>query len=112
MVCLLFLLFFAKLVSFVSFHSASAQYFETTPAGDWSYLGYLETMKPYFYDYATIFSLKSTWRKRFLANVRVFETCRDQEKREVAISLINEVRKHFCFCLPDTNSKIYEALGR
>ncbi|CAG8438116.1 6721_t:CDS:10 [Acaulospora morrowiae] len=59
--------------------------------GDWSYLGYLEAMKSYFYDYATIFSLKSTWRKRFLANVRVFETCHDQEKREVAISLINEV---------------------
>ncbi|CAI2181732.1 18928_t:CDS:2, partial [Funneliformis geosporum] len=68
----------------------SAQYFETTPVDDWSYLGYLETMKPYFYDHATIFSLKSTWRKRFLANARGFETCHDQERRKVAISLINE----------------------
>ncbi|CAG8611773.1 8230_t:CDS:10 [Ambispora gerdemannii] len=62
--------------------NVSAQYFEATPIDGWSYLGYLEAMKPYFYNYASITSLKSSWRKSFLATLRTFEKCQDQERSE------------------------------
>ncbi|RIA97193.1 hypothetical protein C1645_753167 [Glomus cerebriforme] len=68
----------------------SEQYFKTTPVDDWSYLGYLDAMKPYFYDYASIASLKSSWRKSFLAVLRFFEKCQDQERSKTATFLINE----------------------
>ncbi|CAG8601527.1 1821_t:CDS:10 [Ambispora leptoticha] len=71
--------------------NVSAQYFEATPIDGWSYLGYLEAMKPYFYNYASITSLKSSWRKSFLATLRTFEKCQDQERSEVATFLINEL---------------------
>ncbi|CAI2188283.1 19605_t:CDS:10 [Funneliformis geosporum] len=68
----------------------SEQYFKTTAVDDWSYLGYLDAMKPYFYDYASIASLKSSWRKSFLAVLRSFEKCQDQERSKTATFLINE----------------------
>ncbi|CAG8599266.1 12419_t:CDS:2 [Funneliformis mosseae] len=68
----------------------SEQYFKTTPVNDWSYLGYLDAMKLYFYDYASIASIKSSWRKSFLAVLRFFEKCQDQERSKTATFLINE----------------------
>ncbi|CAG8812098.1 18511_t:CDS:10, partial [Gigaspora margarita] len=66
------------------------QYFKTTPTNEWSYLGYLEAMKSYYQRYATIISLKSTWRKSFLTALRSIERSQDREQSEAATFLLNK----------------------
>lgn len=70
--------------------NVTEQYFKTTPTNEWSYLGYLEAMKSYYQRYATIISLKSTWRKSFLTALRSIERSQDREQSEAATFLLNK----------------------
>lgn len=65
------------------------------PAKDWSYLGYLEAMQPYFKD-NKLKSLKSVWKKRFNEHLKEIKNQHtDEERSETASVLINQVCKHF-----------------
>ncbi|RIB09684.1 hypothetical protein C2G38_2208113 [Gigaspora rosea] len=72
------------------YFQVTEQYFKTIPTNEWSYLGYLEAMKPYYQRYATIISLKSTWRKSFLTALRSIERSQDREQSEAATFLLNK----------------------
>ncbi|CAG8821414.1 22475_t:CDS:2, partial [Gigaspora rosea] len=64
------------------------KYFTSTPTNEWSYSGYLETIEPYFNNHAKISTLKSTWKKRFNDHLRDLEKDEIDERREVALLLL------------------------
>ena len=69
------------------------QYFESTPASEWTYPGYLEKMQPYFNNHFKLSSLKSTWKKRFNEHLREIERDQVGEKCTFASDLLNQVSK-------------------
>jgi hypothetical protein len=73
---------------------ASEQYFMSTPVKEWSYLGYLETMQPYF-NSSKLKSLKSVWKRRFNEQLKEIIKHTDEERREAASVLVNQVCKRY-----------------
>ncbi|CAI2195846.1 7121_t:CDS:2, partial [Funneliformis geosporum] len=71
--------------------SIIAEYFDKTPT-QWSYLGYLEAMKPYFDIGTPIQKLKSLWRKRFLSYLKeiVLKDGTSEEQRKTALFLVTQ----------------------
>ncbi|CAI2185302.1 102_t:CDS:2, partial [Funneliformis geosporum] len=75
--------------SYLNIAEASEQYFESTPVKDWSYLGYLEVMQPYFND-SKLKSLKSVWKRRFNKQLKGIIKNMDEERSGAALNLINQ----------------------
>ncbi|CAG8651254.1 15176_t:CDS:2, partial [Funneliformis mosseae] len=74
----------------LSYKHAANQYFESTPASEWTYPGYLEKMQPYFNNHFKLSSLKSTWKKRFNEHLREIERDQVGEKCTFASDLLNQ----------------------
>jgi hypothetical protein len=79
-------------------------YFENTPVLKWSYLGFLETMKPQLNSVqGSLDKRKSIWRKRFLTFLTGVLVDEEEQKIyddnktrfEVATLLVQQVRQHF-----------------
>ncbi|CAG8469778.1 1841_t:CDS:2 [Funneliformis mosseae] len=66
---------------------APVQYFVSVPAKEWSYLGYLETMKPQFQNHR-LKTLKSLWMKKFKQELREIEKNDTDEGRQIAASFL------------------------
>ncbi|CAG8630022.1 10201_t:CDS:2 [Ambispora leptoticha] len=82
---------------------APVQYFVSVPAKEWSYLGYLETMKPQFQNHR-LKTLKSLWMKKFKQELREIEKNDTDEGRQIAASFI---LKQLGFVLGAITERLY-----
>ncbi|CAG8645014.1 7976_t:CDS:2, partial [Racocetra persica] len=65
-------------------------YFKNTPLPEWTYMGYLKTIRPYFISEARMLKdQKAIWRKRYLTYLTKCEIVQPEELREGVVPSLN-----------------------